>query len=101
MKVFQGIARNLFFTASDERAIPLAELVLILSEPDWFLDSEGNLQKRDVAQTFRFVATAKQLRFIAEELQVYAEELESCVPTQEESEAIAEALEGLVTEEAV
>lgn len=64
--------------------IPQAELILIVSEPVYGVDSTGALSKSRQAESLRVITTADQLRDLAKQISNIADDIE---------ESFAEAIE--------
>lgn len=77
MKELTGFAMNVLGRqAEDGRLVPVAEVILIATEPQYRLTIDGMVRDR-LAETVRVVADVKQLRRLSDALGEYANELEA------------------------
>lgn len=77
MKEVCGVARNLLLVpGSEQPLIGLAEVVVMTSEPEYRI-GVGSMERYRTTECFRFTASPKALRGIAEDFVKYADEIEA------------------------
>lgn len=78
MKDLLGIANNVTMPVFDGRVSdPRAEIVLILSEPEYSCDHAGQLSKHRVVSSFRFSAGIDAMEKVIDGLQKLLDELKA------------------------
>jgi hypothetical protein len=74
MKELSGTARNYYLAENDNGFVPMVELVLILSEPQWHFGA-GDLVRERIPETFRVAMTRGSVKELMRNLLEVDEEL--------------------------
>ena len=78
MKEVYGTAKNISFTANDDgKLIPTIEVIVVVSEPQYGPDDNGDVEKFRVTDTLRFGTTPQGLRVLAQQFTEWANEAEA------------------------
>lgn len=79
MKEVTGTARNLMLALTpDEKAIqPMIEAILVVTEPNYRFNKEGDISRSRDHETIRFTATPESLRKIAVSFAEWADQAEA------------------------
>ena len=74
MKEIVSLAASHLTVFAESQPVPLTEIVLVVSEPEYVFDTQGELAKRRALSQTRFAATTAELREIATTLTHWADE---------------------------
>lgn len=74
MKELSGTARNYYLSESDKGFVPMVELVIITSEPQWHFGA-GDLVRERVPETFRLAMVRGSVKELMRNLMEVDEEL--------------------------
>lgn len=77
MKELIGNASNIYFAKVGADFIPNAEIVLILSEPQYRVDGTGQFIRERITETFRFNTNREGVLKLSEYLADLASEMET------------------------
>lgn len=78
MKEVYGTARNISFAADEDgKLTPTIETIIVVSEPQYGPNGNGEVEKFRVTDTLRFGTTPQGLRILAQQFTEWADEAEA------------------------
>lgn len=76
MKELSGMARNYYLAEGDKGFVPMVELVLVTSEPQWHFGA-GDLVREREPETYRVGMTRRALKELIKNILEIDQELEA------------------------
>lgn len=88
MKEMEGTARNISLVATDDDLVTSIETIIVVSEPSYGLNDEGELEKFRTTDVLRFATSSKGLRLLAMQLNGWADEADALLKKATDAEAL-------------